>query len=341
MIVRRFIVGIGAVIALVLILQPLLTKTAPAHDVRPAYLQIDRLGQDRYALTWRTPVLSGAPLPVVLELPSDAKALSEPQLQVLPGSRIERRAIEIPGELAGHRIGFVGLEATITDVLVRIAGKEGGYTTMLVRPSRPWVELNPDQGVLAVAATYLGQGVEHILYGIDHLLFVLALLLIVRDWRMLVKTITAFTVAHSITLALATFGLVRLPPGPVETMIAASIVLVAVEAVRRERGQTGVAIRWPWVVAFAFGLLHGFGFAGALEDLGLPQGDIPLALLSFNIGVEIGQLLFVGVVLLLFRAIRLLFDMPRVAFTAYAYAIGIVAMFWTFQRINATFISVG
>ncbi len=327
----------GALLAALLLALFAVAPAADAHDVRPAYLQIDPLAPERYALFWRTPLLSGAPLPVVLELPAEAVALAPPQLQTLPGSRIERHLIEVPGGLAGRQIRFLGLEATITDVLVRIGNADGGYTTELVRPSRPWIEPDPERGSLGVALTYLHQGIEHILLGPDHLLFVAALLLILRDWRMLLMTITAFTVAHSITLTLATFGLVRLPSGPVEILIALSIVLVAVEAVRRERGSTSIAIRRPWIVAFAFGLLHGFGFAGALRELGLPEGDIPLALLTFNLGVEIGQLAFVGVVLLAVRLLRGLVPLPRQAVIASAYVIGTIGAFWSAERIDGVF----
>ena len=243
-----------------------------------------------------------------------------------------------PAVSPGKRIAFVGLEATITDVLVRVGDGEGGYVDRTRPPvtavdrarSRPSAH-SPS------LTTYLRQGIDHILFGIDHLLFVLALLLIVRDWRMLVKTVTAFTVAHSITLALSIFGLVRLPPGPVEVLIAASILLVAVEAVRREWGGTSIAIEWPWVVAFAFGLLHGFGFAGALQDLGLPQGDIPLALLMFNIGVEVGQLAFIAVVLAAIAAFTRIYAVPRQAVLVSSYAIGILAAFWTIERLSASF----
>ena len=330
--------SLRVVVALVLSLlfQWNLICPTTAHDVRPAYLQIDELAPGRYALLWRTPLLSGAPLPVELKLPEKTRQFSPPRVQTLAGSVIERRVIDVPGGLTGQRIGFVGLEATITDVLVRLSDGNGNKTTVLVRPSRPWIEV-PDSGMIAVAVTYLRLGIEHILFGIDHLLFVLALLLIVRDWRMLVKTVTAFTVAHSITLALATFGLVRLPPGPVEIMIAASIVLVAVEAIRGERGRTSVTIRWPWIVAFVFGLLHGFGFAGALQEVGLPAGDIPLALLMFNIGVEVGQLAFIAVVVLAVSILKRIVTIPRWATLVPSYVIGLVASFWMFERLATGF----
>jgi hypothetical protein len=259
--------------------------------------------------------------------------VTEPAEQVLPDSILERRVIEAPGGLEGKRIDIVGLQATITDALVRIGMQDGTQSTLLVRPSRPWVDVPEAQGWLEVVTLYLQQGIEHILFGIDHLLFVAALMLVVRDWRMLVKTVTAFTVAHSITLSLATLGIVTPAAAPVEAMVALSIVLAASEAIRLQRGGSSLTTQWPWIVAFAFGLLHGFGFAGALKDLGLPSGDVPLALLSFNIGVEIGQLFFIGVLLAVVHALRTIFTAPRRAPIAAAYAIGAVAAFWSVERI--------
>jgi hypothetical protein len=242
----------------------------------------------------------------------------------------------VPGGLAGQRIDFVGLQATITDVLVRTT-LDGRSATTMVRPSRPWLEVPAEQGPLSVATAYLRHGIEHILFGFDHLLFITALMLIVRDWRVLAGTITAFTVAHSITLALAVLGLVTLPGPLVEAMVALSIVLVSVEAVRLRRGETSLATDWPWLVAFAFGLLHGFGFAGALVELGLPPGDLPLALLFFNLGVEIGQLAFIAAILAVAASARRLVAIPAGAPVVAAYAIGIVAAFWGFERLEAIF----
>lgn len=176
----------------------------------------------------------GAPLPVALALPAHSEIIVPPSVQSFPGNRLERSVVRFPGGIAGQRIGFPGLEATITDILVRLDHGDGRTVTMLVQPAQPWVDLAAGQSALGVVATYLHQGVIHILFGIDHLMFVAALLL-VRGWRPLVWTITAFTPAHSVTLVLASLGMLRLPVGPVETMIAASILLVAVEAVRRQR----------------------------------------------------------------------------------------------------------
>jgi hydrogenase/urease accessory protein HupE len=181
-------------------------------------------------------------------------------------------------------------------------------------------------------------GIQHILFGFDHLLFVLALVLIVPSRRMLFWTITAFTAAHSITLSLATLGVVRIPGPPVEASIALSILLLACEIVRSERGAASLTARWPWVVAFSFGLLHGFGFAGALTEIGLPQGDIPLALFSFNVGVELGQLAFIAVVLAFMEAARWLgvsISVGRQARLATTYAIGILAGVWLIERVTA------
>jgi len=181
---------------------------------------------------------------------------------------------------------------------------------------------------------YLYLGIEHILLGVDHLLFVLGLLLIVRNRWMLLKTVTAFTVAHSITLAVATFGIARVSPAPLNAAIALSILFLGPEIVRRWRGQTSFTIRHPWVVAFAFGLLHGFGFASGLAQLGLPQGEIPLALLLFNIGVEIGQVSFVVLILLLERAFRLLMIFwPRIIERLPGYLVGTLGAYWAIQRV--------
>jgi hypothetical protein len=188
-----------------------------------------------------------------------------------------------------------------------------------------------------VFVTYLQHGIEHIAFGFDHLLFVAALMLIVRDWRKLVKAVTAFTVAHSITLTCATFGWIALPARPVDAMVALSIVMVAAEIVRLERGQVSLATSRPWIVAFVFGLLHGFGFAGALVDLGLPQGDLPLALFAFNVGVEVGQLAFIAVILAAVFSARRIFAIPRGAIVTSAYCIGVIASFWTLGRLEAMF----
>jgi len=311
---------------------------AQAHEARPCYLEIKEVAPGRYDLLWRTPVLAGMRLPVRLKLPEGVRNVKEADLQELADSLLERRWIDAgPAGLAGRRIEFPGLQLTITDVLVRIEQLDGRHATDIVRPSRPWLEIAPPRGALATAGVFAVQGMDHILLGVDHLLFVLGLLLIVRTPWMLVKTVTAFTLAHSITLGIATLGYASVPLPPLNAAIALSILFLGPEIVRAWRGETSFTIRNPWVVAFAFGLLHGFGFASGLSAVGLPRGDIPLALLMFNVGVEIGQLAFVALVLLLARAFRVLeLRWPRPIELLPAYTVGSLGAFWTIQRIVLT-----
>jgi hydrogenase/urease accessory protein HupE len=305
-----------------------------AHESRPGYLQVTETTPARYEVIWRTPINSGMRLPVALRLSADFRNVIEPTVRELPDSLVERRVVETAVGAADKRIEFVGLQATITDVLVRTELIDGTSSTTLVRPARPWFDIAPARGLMAAAGAYFVSGIEHILLGADHLLFVLGLLLIVRSWSMLIKTITAFTLAHSITLAIATLGYAELPAPPLNAAIALSILFLAPEIVRTWRGETSFTIRHPWVVAFAFGLLHGFGFASGLSSIGLPKGEIALALLMFNLGVEAGQLAFVGVILLLSRAFVLLdVKWPRVAHAAPAYVVGALGTFWTIDRV--------
>lgn len=308
--------------------------SAQAHESRPAYLELTETDPGQYTVLWRTPVLAGQRLPLVLSLPEGVRNLREPVVQQLADSVVEHRWIDAgPEGLAGKRIEIKGLQFTITDVLARVQLQDGRSWTTIARASEPWVEVTAALSSWQVATEYIIQGIRHILFGPDHLLFVFALLLIVRNGWALVKTITAFTVAHSITLAAATLGYVSVPTPPVEAMIALSILFLGPEIVRQWRGETSFTLRNPWVVAFAFGLLHGLGFASVLNSTGLPPADLPLALLFFNVGVELGQLAFVVVIVLLERAIRQLrISWPLWVKLAPGYAVGIVGAFWTFQR---------
>ena len=316
-----------------ILLALLAPATAFAHEARPAYLEIKETQPNRFEILWRTPVLSGMRLPVALRLPEGVKNLKEPTVQELTDSLLERHSIEAAGGLAGQRIEFPGLQATITDVLVRVEMQDGRKWTTIVRPSQPWVEIAAAQSAAGLLGTYLVQGIRHIAFGLDHLLFVLGLLLIVRDRWTLIKTITAFTVAHSLTLAIATFGWADAPVLPLNAAIALSIFFLGPEIVRSWRGETSFTIRHPWVVAFAFGLIHGFGFASALTSAGLPHKDLPLALLGFNVGVEVGQIAFVVLVVLLERSFRQLqVRWPRWVEALPGYTVGTLGAFWTIQR---------
>jgi hydrogenase/urease accessory protein HupE len=317
----------------------LAVSTAKAHEARPAYLEIKETSPNQFSVLWRTPVLAGMRLPVVLTMPGDVKNLKEPVEQELADSLLERRWIDAGANgLAGKRIEFRGLQATITDVLVRVEMLDGRKWTTLVHPSQPWVELTGAPSKIHVAGAYLRLGIEHILGGVDHLLFILALMILVKGTRRLIATVTAFTVAHSITLAAATLGFVHVPRQPIEAAIALSIVFVACEIVHAREGRHGLTEQWPWIVAFSFGLLHGFGFAGALSEVGLPQTAIPVALLFFNVGVEIGQLLFIAAILSLMALGRWFvrretIPQPSWAWRIAPYSIGGIAAFWMVQRI--------
>jgi hydrogenase/urease accessory protein HupE len=270
-----------------------------------------------------------------MALPAACRDVVPPVESNLGDALLERRLIECgAGGLAGQRIDFPGLDQTLSDVLVRIELADGGTFTSLVNASRPWVVVEGPPSGWAVAWQYLQLGVEHILSGFDHLLFVLALLLIVQGWRRLLATVTAFTLAHSITLAAATLGFVRVAGPPVEATIALSIVFLASELIKVNRGQPSLTARAPWLVAFAFGLLHGFGFAGALANVGLPRAEIPWALLTFNLGVELGQIVFVFMALAAVWLLgRIRKDWPSWAAQVPAYGIGTLAAFWLVERL--------
>jgi hydrogenase/urease accessory protein HupE len=287
--------------ALVLVL--LRAAPACAHESRPGYLELREVSHGRYEVLWKQPAVGDLVLRLAPVFP-DTCSLTRAERQLLPGAMSTRLTLTCLDGLAGNTIRIAGLEETITNVLVRVYHLDGSEETHLIHPTAPFVTIRGTAGLTGRAWSYLQLGIEHIMLGVDHLLFVLALLLIIRDRWMLVKTVSAFTVAHSITLGVATLGYARVPGLPLNAAIAMSILFLGPEIVRSWRGQTSLTIRQPWIVAFAFGLLHGFGFASGLTATGLPHGEIPLALLLFNVGVEIGQLAFVCLVLLLGRSFR-------------------------------------
>ena len=280
-------------------------------------------------------------LALYLSLPEGTQDVTAPRALFSSGAFVERRTVRHAGGLAGKSIAVEGLSATFTDVLVRIEDLAGITQTERLTPTTASFTVKATPGTGEVAVAYLRLGIEHILGGVDHLLFVLALIILVGGWRRVVITVTAFTIAHSITLAAATLGFVNVPARPVEAMIALSIVLVAAEIVNARRGRPSLTARWPWLVAFAFGLLHGFGFAGALSEVGLPQHAVPLALLFFNLGVEIGQLAFVALVMVLAWGLPRAMDglalpgrdwMRAHAAVAAAYLVGALAAYWLIDR---------
>lgn len=301
---------------------------------RPAYLEIRETDANRYDVLWRVPLLpGGVRLGAEVRLPENARHVDKPRTVRTRDSYIKRYRVTQPHGLAGQTIAIEGLRGSVTDVIVKIAWLNGATDVLRILPEDPKFEIRRADGKGAIALSYLNLGVEHILTGLDHLLFVAALLLIVRGWHALLATITAFTVAHSLTLAAASLGWLQLPSSLVEAVIALSIVFVAAEVLRKR--QT-LAHRIPWLIACGFGLLHGFGFAGALAEIGLPETAIPLALFMFNVGVELGQIAFVASLLIFGYALR------KVAgeYTLHihklgAYGIGATSAFWTIERVAA------
>ena len=307
---------------------------ADAHETRSAYLEITQTGEETYDLFWRVPAMGDLRLGIYVHLPEGCRATSAPRGGIVDSVSLERWSIHSPGSLTGKKISIDGLSSTMIDVLVRVVRQDGRLQTTRLTPSSPAfvVEASPSQWQVAVS--YLQIGIEHILLGVDHLLFVLGLLLIVDGrWR-LVKTITAFTVAHSLTLALATLGYAHIPVQPLNAAIALSILFLGPEIVRVWRGESSFTIRHPWIVAFLFGLLHGFGFASGLAELGISGSELVFGLLMFNVGVEIGQLGFVLIMLTMIDSFKALeIRWPGWAQYLPGYSVGTLGAFWTIQRL--------
>ena len=305
-----------------------------AHESRPALLNIIEKEPGWFEVTWKVPVLAGYDLDIQPVLPDSLAPYGPPANHDIPGAQVQYSTYEAKdGSLAGGTITIDGLTATQIDVMIRINFADGSSQSTILRPTNPSYTVPSQDTRGAIAWIYMRLGIEHILQGIDHLLFVLGLLLIVGSRWMLLKTITAFTIAHSITLGIATLGYASAPLPPLNVAIALSILFLGPEIVKVWRGETSFTIRHPWVVAFAFGLLHGFGFASGLSTNGLPSAEIPVALLLFNVGVEIGQLFFVLVIVMLERSFRTLeIRWPRWAEALPGYTVGGLGAFWTIQR---------
>jgi hydrogenase/urease accessory protein HupE len=312
-----------------------LAQPLAAHESRPAFLDVREFAPGQYEVLWKRPMRGEYVIGFTVGWPEGCAPRVTNESQV-PGASITRMLLDC-GDigLVDRMITIDRLPETSAEVLVRIEFADGTKQTQLLRPASPSMIVEGPRSALAVGAEYVLLGLDHILAGIDHLVFVLGLTLIVGGGWRLVKTITAFTVAHSITLALSTLGLVRVSQAPVEAVIALSIVFLARELLLLKQGRPGLTSRAPWLVAFIFGLLHGLGFAGALREIGLPPGDIPLALLAFNLGVEAGQLAFVAVVLVVMALDKRIYSntLPKWLGLLPAYAIGTVAAFWTLERI--------
>jgi hydrogenase/urease accessory protein HupE len=312
-----------------------------ADEFRPAYLQLTQTASERYDVLWKVPALDeNTVLKVQPEFPSTTVVLAPPRSTYAAGAVVQRWSIQVPGGLEGQAIQFSGLAQTRIDILVRLVRGDGSVQLERILPANPSFVVTASARAFEVMRTYTLLGIEHILTGFDHLLFVLALVILVKGVRRLIATITAFTVAHSLSLVAATLGWIHVPGPPVEACIALSIVFVAGEIIHAREGTPGLTQRYPWVVAFSFGLLHGLGFASALAEVGLPPLSIPIALFFFNVGVEIGQLLFIGAIFVVaaagrWLACRLALPRPAWLWRVAPYGIGGIASYWVMERLAA------
>jgi len=306
-----------------------------SHEIRPAFLQIIQTSETTYEVFWKVPSMGDAVPKIHPVFPSffTVEELKSP-IQI-PGSVIYSYKIYSKETLQGKMLTIEGLNKTLIDALVTVTYLNGEKVTMMLQPDKDSSIIPGETSTYDVIKTYTKLGIEHILLGIDHLLFVLALIIITMGKWKIIKTITAFTLAHSITLSLAALGYVNFPTPPVEAVIALSIVFLAVEIVKNQNGKETLTSKKPWLVAFTFGLLHGFGFAGALSNIGLPQQDIPFALAFFNVGVEIGQIVFVLIVLAFIKLLSYRKNWPMILKRIPPYAIGSLATFWMIERIAA------
>jgi hydrogenase/urease accessory protein HupE len=305
---------------------------ARADELRPGYLELTQKDAQHWRMLWKAPVLGGLATRAQPQLPEFC-AQSAPTARLEGAALVAESRLTCSRDLAGARIGLKGMEATFTDALVRVAplGRPVQAARLTPRQTSLVVAAVPDRW--EVARSYFAIGVEHILLGWDHLLFVIALVLLLGRLGSVVKAATAFTVAHSLTLAGTTLGAFGLPQAPVEALIALSIVFLAVEIAKRDAAAPRLSERIPWIVAFLFGLIHGFGFAGALREIGLPETEVPMALLTFNLGVEAGQLAIVAVVLAAILLTRRFTPQAlRPATLTATYAIGTISSFWFIER---------
>ena len=313
-----------------------ITSSSFADEIRPGYLELKESNQNVFAVLWKVPSKNDKKLSLQLQLPANCIDKTQAHSQLINGAYIQRWITVCDGGLVEQSVSIAGLEVTSTEVLLRLEFSNGISHSVQLTPANRTYKIPAEASPWQVVSTYTLLGIEHILLGVDHLLFVFALLLIVNNTRRLILTITAFTVAHSITLAAATLGLVYVPQQPVEAVIALSILFLAVEIMHGKQGRPGYAARWPWLVAFIFGLLHGFGFAGALAEVGLPEQAIPLALIFFNIGVELCQLIFVSSIIIISWLLHKMKQQVLLnrAETLLIYGIGGLSSFWLVERIS-------
>jgi len=309
---------------------------ATAHQFAPALLEVEEVEPGEVNVRWKQPSTKVVGNEIRPVLPGSCVGVSRPTVDREGTGMVATWSIRCDKGLVGTQVGVEEIETSRANVLLRVVLADGRSMRQVLSPGQPSYLIPEKEGKFEVFSGYVKLGTEHILSGWDHLLFLVALVLLTGATRTLIWTVTAFTFGHSVTLALAALGLVNFPPAPIEVLIAFSIYILGVDLALRDAGRITWIERAPWLVAALFGLLHGLGFAGALTDVGLPSGDIPLALFAFNIGIEVGQLAFVACVLVLWAGVRALpIKWPALLLRLPAYAIGSVAAFWIFERLYA------
>ena len=310
------------------------TRLASAHALDPVLFELSERPDGKIDVSWKAPNAKVPGLDLVPILPSECRREGEVTDELDDDAMISRWVLDCGGSLVGRTVGIAGLEST--DALLRVTLASGAVDRRVLGAEHPTIVVAAQPTRFDVLFDYARLGIEHIATGIDHLLFVFGLLLLTGGTRLLLVTITAFTLGHSVTLALAALEIVTVPQAPVEVVIAVTIYVLAIELAREVRAGQTLLRRRPWAMAFLFGLLHGLGFAGALRETGLPVNDVPLALLSFNVGIEIGQVAFVAAVLVLFQVFRsLVRALPAWAPKVPVYAMGIASVYWILDRASA------
>lgn len=318
---------------LLALLAMMVPMAAQADELRPGYIEFTQRDAQNWRLIWKAPMRGGVTPATQPVLPASCTVKGTPQRRMAPLAVITTSDVRCTSTVWGQRIGLTAFSGSQTDVLVRVAPLRRPVQALRLTADQPSAIIAAKPGRWQVAKTYFITGIDHILFGYDHLLFVVSLVLLLSGLWTVAKAITAFTIAHSITLIGTTMGFLGLPQRPVESVIALSILFLAVEIVKRDPERPRLSERIPWVVAFGFGLLHGFGFAGALNEIGLPEGDVPTALLTFNLGVEAGQLAIVLVTFALLALLRRFVPaaVPVIIRIA-AYGIGTISAYWFIER---------
>lgn len=310
-----------------------LASPVQADELRPGYVEFTQNTATQWTLVWKFPVQGGFTPSTRPQLPAVCKGAGAPARELSDAAVTTRLPVHCRQNVAGQRFGLENFTTLQSDVLVRIAPLASPVQAVRLTPADPFAIISVKADRWQVAQTYFLTGIDHILFGYDHLLFVVALVILLSGFWTIAKAVTAFTVAHSLTLAGTSLGVIGLPQKPVESVIALSILFLAVEIIKRKPDEKRLSERAPWVVAFGFGLLHGFGFAGALQEIGLPAQDVTIALLAFNLGVEAGQIFIVGTAMLAIEICRRRFSvLLDPAIRCATYAIGITASYWFIER---------